>query len=101
MLAPTLGLLGLFFLYPLFIAAEPSLYRWDLLTPPSFAGFSNYAALWQSGGLARTFRNTLAYSAVVVTGSMALGLCFAVALDRPGKLVAFVRGAVFSAYVIS
>ncbi len=101
MLAPTVGILGLFFLYPLFVAAEQSFYRWDLLTPPTFVGWSNYAVLWQKGELARTFRNTLTYSAVVVTGSMALGLAFALALDRPGKIVAFVRGAVFSAYVIS
>jgi sn-glycerol 3-phosphate transport system permease protein len=101
MLAPTLGLLGLFFLYPLFVAAHESLYRWDLLTPPEYVGLSNYVALWQRGEIARAFRNTIVYSAVVVTGSMTLGLAFALALDRPGRIVAFVRGAVFSAYVIS
>jgi len=101
MLAPTLGLLAIFFLYPLFVAAKLSLYSWDLLTPPTYVGLGNYAALWDRGELARVFRNTLAFSAVVVTGSMALGLAFALALDRPGKVVAFVRGAVFSAYVIS
>ena len=101
MLVPTLGLLGIFFLYPLFVAARQSLYSWDLLTPPAYVGWSNYAALWQKGELARAFRNTLLYSSVVVAGSMALGLAFAVALDRPGKIVSFVRSAVFSAYVIS
>jgi sn-glycerol 3-phosphate transport system permease protein len=101
MLAPTLGLLGLFFLYPLFVALEQSLYRWDLLTPPEYVGLSNYAVLWQRGEIARAFHNTLVYSAVVVTGSMTLGLAFALALDRPGRLVGFVRSAVFSAYVVS
>jgi ABC-type sugar transport system permease subunit len=101
MLAPTLGLLGLFFLYPLFVAVDQSLYRWDLLTPPEYVGLSNYAALWQRGEIARALHNTLVYSAVVVTGSMALGLGFALALDRPGRIVGFVRSAVFSAYVIS
>ncbi len=101
MLAPTLGLLGLFFLYPLFVAAKQSLYAWDLLTPPAYVGLGNYAALWDRGELWRAFHHTLAFSVAVVTGSMALGLAFAVALDRPGKWVAFVRSAVFSAYVIS
>jgi sn-glycerol 3-phosphate transport system permease protein len=101
LLAPTLALLSIFFLYPLFVAVEQSLYRWDLLTPPAFVGLSNYSALWERGELGRAFRNTLLYSSVVVAGSMALGLGFALALDRPGKFVAFVRGAVFSAYVIS
>jgi sn-glycerol 3-phosphate transport system permease protein len=101
MLAPTLVLLGTFFIYPLFVAIEQSLYRWDLLTPPVFVGFSNYATLWERGDLGRAFRNTVAYSAVVVTGSMGLGLAFALALDRPSRFLGFVRSAVFSAYVVS
>jgi sn-glycerol 3-phosphate transport system permease protein len=101
MLAPTIGLLSIFFLYPLFVAARQSLYAWDLLTPPAYVGFSNYSALWNRGEIWRAFRNTLAYSSVVVCGAMVLGLAFALALDRPGKVVAFVRSAVFSAYVIS
>jgi sn-glycerol 3-phosphate transport system permease protein len=101
MLAPTLGLLGLFFLYPLFVAAKESLYSWDLLTPPVYVGASNYATLWQRGDFLRAFRNTLVYSSFVVAGSMSLGLGFALALDRPGRVVAFVRSAVFSAYVVS
>src|SRR6185369_760941 len=101
MLAPTIGLLALFFLYPLFVAVRESLYAWDLLTPRVYVGLANYSTLWERGELTRAFRNTLVYSAVVVSGSMALGLAFALALDRPGRWVQFVRGAVFSAYVIS
>jgi ABC-type sugar transport system permease subunit len=101
MLAPTLGLLVLFFLYPLFVAAKDSLYSWDLLTPPTYVGLANYRILWERGELARAFRNTIAYSSVTVAGSMSLGLSFALALDRPGRVAGFVRGAVFSAYVVS
>jgi sn-glycerol 3-phosphate transport system permease protein len=101
MLAPTLTLLALFFLYPLFVAMRESLYSWDLLTPATYVGLSNYRVLWERGELGRAFRNTMAYSSVVVSGSMMLGLSFALALDRPGRLAAFVRGAVFSAYVVS
>jgi sn-glycerol 3-phosphate transport system permease protein len=36
-----------------------------------------------------------------VSCSVTLGLALAVALDRPGRVYAFVRGAVFSAYVVS
>ena len=101
MLAPTLALLAIFFLYPLVVAFKQSLYQWDLLTPPAWVGLSNYVTLWERGELSRALGNTLLYSSVVVTGSMLLGLVFALALDRPGKIVAVVRGAVFSAYVIS
>ena len=101
MLAPTALVLGLFFLYPLALAVKLSLYRWDLLTPPVYVGLRNYAALAASGELAGTAARTLAYSVVVVSLSVSLGLALAVALNRPGPVYGFVRGAVFSAYVVS
>jgi sn-glycerol 3-phosphate transport system permease protein len=101
LLAPTLGLLTLFFVVPFVLAAKESLFSWDLLTPRTYVGLSNYAVLWERGELWRAFRNTLTYSAVVVVGALLLGLSLALLLDRPGRLAAFVRGAVFSAYVVS
>lgn len=101
LLAPTLLLLGVFFVYPIARAVYDSFFAWDLLTPPKYVGTANYAALADSGELLAILGRTLLYSAVVVVGSMALGLALAVALDRPGRLYAFVRGAVFSAYVVS
>jgi sn-glycerol 3-phosphate transport system permease protein len=101
MLAPTALLLGLFFLYPLALATKKSFYAWDLLLPPRYVGLANYASIVRSGELAGTVLRTLVYSAVVVGFSVTLGLVLAIALDRPGRLYAFVRGAVFSAYVIS
>src|SRR5439155_1068435 len=44
---------------------------------------------------------TLVFSVLVVLGSMSLGLGLALLLNRGGRLFAFVRGAVFSAYVVS
>lgn len=101
MLAPTAVLLGLFFLYPLLLAVKQSFFSWDLLTAPRWVGARNYTALVASGELAGTVGRTLAYSAVVVSLSVTLGLALAVALDRPGRVYAFARGAVFSAYVVS
>jgi sn-glycerol 3-phosphate transport system permease protein len=100
-LFPTLALLAGFFLIPFFVAAKESLYSWDLLTPKTYVGFSNYASLVARGELARVLGNTLAYSAIVVTGSLTIGLLLALLLDRKGWLAAFVRGAIFSAYVVS
>lgn len=101
MLAPTAALLALFFFYPLLLAFKQSLYAWDLLTPPTYVGLHNYEALVKSGDLLGAATRTLAYSAIVVSLSVSLGLVLAVALDRPGRLYAFIRGAVFSAYVVS
>lgn len=101
LLLPTAAFLTVFFLVPLLLAVKNSFYTWDLLTPPRYVGLRNYEVLAESGELLGTLLRTLGYSAVVVTCSGALGLGLAVALDRPGPVYAFVRGAVFSAYVVS
>jgi ABC-type sugar transport system permease subunit len=101
LLLPTILLLTLFFLVPFFVAAKESLFSWDLLTPRTYVGAGNYRLLWERGELWRAFRNTLLYSAVVVSGALVLGLLLALLLDRKGRLAAFVRGTVFSAYVVS
>ncbi|WP_437635063.1 carbohydrate ABC transporter permease [Sorangium sp. So ce854] len=101
LLLPTAAFLAVFFLVPLLLAAKNSFYAWDLLTPPRYVGLRNYEVLAASGELTGTLLRTLGYSAVVVALSGSLGLALAVALDRPGPVYAFVRGAVFSAYVVS
>ncbi|KYG01173.1 ABC transporter permease [Sorangium cellulosum] len=101
LLLPTAAFLAVFFLIPLLLAAKNSFYAWDLLTSPRYVGLRNYEVLIESGELAGTLLRTLGYSAVVVALSGSLGLALAVALDRPGPVYAFVRGAVFSAYVVS
>ena len=72
-----------------------------MLTPPRWVGAANYAALARSGELLGILGRTFAYSAIVVVLSLSLGLALAVALDRKGPIYAFVRGAVFSSYVVS
>jgi ABC-type sugar transport system permease subunit len=101
MLAPTLGFLGLFYFYPLFLAAYYSLLEWDLLTPARYVGLENYRALFRSGAFVSVLTTTLLISSLCVVGSMGAGLGLALALNRPGRFVAFVRSSVFSAYVVS
>jgi sn-glycerol 3-phosphate transport system permease protein len=101
MLGPTLALLGVFFVLPIGVAAYQSLFAWDLLTPPVYVGAGNFGALMAHGELLRVALRTMAYSAIVVSGTMTAGLALALLLDRPGRVFAFVRGCVFSAYVVS
>ncbi|MBW2522662.1 MAG: sugar ABC transporter permease [Deltaproteobacteria bacterium] len=77
------------------------MFAWDLLTPPRYVGLAHYRFLGRSGELVEIALRTLGYSAVVVVLSLVFGLALAVALNRRGSLFAFVRGAVFSAYVVS
>jgi ABC-type sugar transport system permease subunit len=100
-LAPSLLVLGTFVVLPLLVAVFESVHRWDLLTPRRYVGLKNYEALAAGGQLLDTLGRTVGFGAVVVTLGVGLGLALAVALDRPGRAFAFVRGAVFSAYVVS
>jgi len=99
--APTVMVLGVFFIYPLLLAFYRSFFAWDLLTEPIYVGAAHYATLWSSGELIETLGRTLSYSLVVVAFASSLGLCFAVGLNREGTIYAFVRGAIFSAYIVS
>ncbi len=101
MLGPSLATWALFVFLPLGITAVQSFYAWDMLTPAAWVGLGNYEALAEGGELFRVLGRTLAFSALVVAGAMSLGLGLALLLDRPGRFFAFVRGAVFSAYVVS
>jgi ABC-type sugar transport system permease subunit len=101
MLLPTLLLLFVFFLFPLGVLIRQSFFAWDLLTPARYVGIGNYRALLRSGELWHTFSTTASISAAVVAGSMSAGLTLALLLDRPGRWPAFLRAAVFSAYVVS
>jgi ABC-type sugar transport system permease subunit len=101
MLGPSLAAWTLFVFVPLGLAAYESLFAWDMLTDPVYVGGANYAAIADNGELWRILGRTLGFSVLVVTGSMALGLGLALLLDRPGRFFAFVRGSIFSAYVVS
>ena len=101
MLGPSLAAWALFVFLPLGLAAYQSLFAWDMLTDPVYVGAANYAAIAESGELGRILARTLGFSVVVVSGSMAFGLGLALLLDRPGPIFALVRGAIFSAYVVS
>lgn len=101
LLAPTLLVLSVFYFYPLLLLGIYSLQDWDLLTPPRYVGLGNYQTLWESGALIESLGTTLRISVSAVLASTFAGLALALAVNRPGRLAAFVRSSIFSAYVVS
>jgi ABC-type sugar transport system permease subunit len=101
MVGPTIAILGLFVVYPVIAAVRSSFQSWDLLTPPREVGLANYQALAADGTLWETALRTLLFAGLVVAGAVSVGLVLALALNRTGRLAGFIRGAIFSAYVIS
>lgn len=73
--APTLILLGIFFLLPLLAIIYLSLTQWSLVGSPDFVGMQNYQGI---------FSNPQFWSAVIVTGKISLFMAI------PGALFAFI-----------
>jgi multiple sugar transport system permease protein len=93
--------LTMFVLGPMVAAAGVSLTKWNLLAPPKFVGFDNYAGLLADPHTAEVFAHTLFY----ILGYLPLvyvgGLALALALNTRLRGRAFWRGIYFLPVVTS
>jgi multiple sugar transport system permease protein len=82
LLAPTLLglLLGTF--GAIFATLGLSFFDWDLLTPPEFVGFENYAGLPNSRIFSRALPNTILFALLYVPAVMILSFAVALMLNR-------------------
>ena len=84
LLAPTIGILVAFSLYPALYNLWQSFHVSELVGPPSFGGLENYRKLVGDARFWSSAKVTLQFMAITVTATMVLGLVLAVALDRVG-----------------
>ena len=100
-LLPSAIPLALFVLGPMIAAAGVSLTKWNLLAPPKFVGFDNYANLLTAPQTGAVFLHTLFY----IVGYLPLvyvgGLALALALNSRLKGRAFWRSIYFLPVVTS
>lgn len=81
LLAPmALGLIVFFYL-PLGGSFLISFTRWDILSPPQWAGLDNYIRAFTNPIFYKALWNTTRYTLMVVPTSMAVSLCLALALN--------------------
>ena len=82
MLTPTI--IGLIFgtIGSLLATLTLSLFDWDLIGSPTWAGISNYTALFENESYIKAFLNTLKFSALYVPGVVVISLLLAVLLNR-------------------
>jgi multiple sugar transport system permease protein len=101
MLIPTL--IGLVFgtIGSLLATLGLSLFDWDLINAPTWAGISNYVALFQNKDYIEAFMNTLKFSALYVPGVVVISLLLAVLLNRKIRGVGFFRTVYFLPTVTS
>jgi multiple sugar transport system permease protein len=82
-----IGMLA-FVIGPMLYAIGLSLYRWDLLSPPTFVGLGNYAEMVQNETFWKVMRNTSYYTIGYMLLNIVSALGAALALNR-------IRGRVF------
>ncbi|SFB43494.1 multiple sugar transport system permease protein [Rhizobium sp. NFR07] len=94
--APAILLLVLLVVLPVLATAGFSLTDYRLGTQAiGFAGFDNYAALWNDPRFWQSVANTATYTLIVVPGSVGLGLGAALLIESRGWLKPFYRVAYF------
>ncbi len=101
-LLPFLVVYLVFLVYPLFSGFWISLHDWELVgNLRDYTGFANYQDLWSDPLFWKTIRNTCLFALITVPSMTALALALALAVKRPGRLFAILRGIFFASSVFS
>ena len=100
-LAPALIGLALLSAGPILATLAISFSDWDLLTPPEWVGFANFADLLADPRFWRALQNTLFYTLLSVPLGMALALAIALGLDQAIRGIAWIRTMYFLPLVTS
>ena len=101
-IAPSIIVLTVFWIYPIFEMGGLSLYEWNLVSPTrKFVGLQNFINLAQDLQFRQTLLNTLLYMVFTVGLSVGLGMLCALHLKEAGRRNRFLQAVVFSPYVIS
>jgi multiple sugar transport system permease protein len=99
---PSLAIITAFIFVPAIYGFVVSFTRWDMLSPTwTFVGLGNYTALLASRELWHSLLVTVYYLVGTIPCTMAIGLAFALALNRKFRGVAFFRMAFYSPVVAS
>src|SRR6266516_6398875 len=75
--------------------------KWDLLTPPTWAGILNYVNLFNDEKLRLSLTNTIKFTALYVPGVVIISLFVAVLMNRKIRGVGLFRTAYFLPAVTS
>ena len=101
-IAPSIVILAVFWIYPIFEMGGLSLYEWNLVNPEKvFVGLQNYITLFQDVQFRQTLVSTLIYMVFTVGLSVVLGMLCALHLKRVSRRNRFLQAVIFSPYVIS
>jgi multiple sugar transport system permease protein len=95
-LAPTIVGIVVFTVVPIVGSVVLSLFHWNVIDPPRFAGGSNYGAVFGDETVLVSFRNTLVFMVLAV--ALQLLVALALALTLTGRMPVWLRSVFRSAF---
>jgi sn-glycerol 3-phosphate transport system permease protein len=102
MIAPSVIIFCLFFIYPIFYMIYLSVFDWNFVSPTKdFVGFGNFSSLMDEREFIEVMRNSAVYTFLTVFFTLSISLLLALWLNKQGAVYSFVQGAIFSPHIIS
>lgn len=102
LIAPAIILVCLFSLYPLLFAVKVSFLNWDIVTDTqSFAGFNNYANIFNDPVFGKVLKNTLVYTVFTVVFGLVFAVLIGILLQKNTVMNNFVQSIMFTPHIIS
>lgn len=102
MVAPNLIVIAVFAYWPILYNAYLSLTDWNMIAVrPTFVGLANYARTLADPAFHQTLWITVAFTGLIVAGSLVIGLALAVLLNQPLTGRGIVRTLSFAPHVLS
>ncbi|MBV9091126.1 MAG: sugar ABC transporter permease [Mycobacteriaceae bacterium] len=100
--APNLGALAVFMLFPLGFSLYMSFQKWDLFTPPKFVGVANFRTLFTADPLFLiALRNTAVFTVGTIVPTLLVSLAAAAILNRKAKAIGIFRAIIFVPLAVS
>jgi putative chitobiose transport system permease protein len=99
-LLPALVLLAVFTFYPVVLGTVLSLFEYDVIAPPRFAGVANFRALWSDRYFWIALQNSLKYLAIVPV-LQGCAILLALGVHRSTRGLAWLRAAYYLPVVTS
>jgi multiple sugar transport system permease protein len=100
-IVPYLAVYAALIVYPLLAGMWLSLYKADFFGARVFVGFENFARLMSDGIFLGSLWNTIYFIFLTVPALAVIGLALALALNRPTRSAALLRGVFFASSVLS
>ncbi|MGW0210587.1 carbohydrate ABC transporter permease, partial [Streptomyces sp. NPDC003233] len=95
-LAPTVVGIVVFTVVPIIGSVVLSLFHWNVIDSPSFAGTANYREVFTDSTVLVSFRNTLVFMVLAVAAQLLIALTLALTLN--GRMPAWLRSVFRSAF---